>query len=169
MINNNNNNIVRRVHRKRNRRRHRFVHGHGRHVLAEREKETLRRVYPKILRANLKHNNMIMVLCTHSILLYCYIGIWYNNNVLCTAAYRYQTTRRIVIVSRALFSFLSRTNIITIAILIIVAVFVSDYVKRHSRTQCAILFLFSETSFYSLFSKWFMAHYKTYRRDCETP
>lgn len=150
MINNNNNNITRRVCRKRNRRRHWFVHEHGRRVLAAREKEIPRRLYPKILRANLKHNNMIKVLCTHSTLLYCYIGIRYNDNILCTVAYRYQTTRRIVIVSRAFF-FLSRTNIIAIAILIIVAVFVSDYVKRHSRTQRAIFFLFSETLFYSLF------------------
>lgn len=143
MINNNNNNIGWRVCLSRTKPSPSPVCTRTRTTCpgGEREKEILRRVYLKILRANLKHNNMIMVLCTHSILLYCYIGIWYNDNIMCTAAYRYQTTRRIVIVSRALF-FLSRTNIITIAILIIVAVFVSDYVKRLSRTQCTIFFYF---------------------------
>lgn len=59
--------------------------------------------------------------------------------------------RVVSLLFREHFFFLSRTNIITIAILIIVAVFVSDYVKRLSRTQRAIFFLFLETLFYSLF------------------
>lgn len=44
MVNNNYNNIARRVCRKRNCRRHWFVHGHGRRVLAAREKDTTTRV-----------------------------------------------------------------------------------------------------------------------------